>query len=126
MKKQLLSFISVLVPLSLLLFAAQYYTQSIFYSETEFFYSVVSIYAFHFTITLILYLAILSIHNILPDKTGFAFLGFSGLKMLAAIVFLIPLFQADLLNPIPSVFSFFIPYFVYLFLEALFVIKLLK
>ncbi|QLE01002.1 hypothetical protein HX109_05265 [Galbibacter sp. BG1] len=126
MKKQLLSFFKILVPITIVLIGLQYYFQAKIYTETEFFYSVWSIYAFHVVITIVLYIAILSIHKILPHNTGFVFLGFSGLKMLAAIVFLIPLFQASLENPIPTVFSFFIPYFVYLFLEAFFVIKLLK
>ncbi|WP_417443354.1 hypothetical protein [Joostella sp.] len=126
MKQKLIPFLSVLIPLTIILAVAQYFIQANIFPETTFFYSTWIIYTFHFVITLIIYISILAVHNVLPDKTGLAFLAFTGLKMFAAIVFLIPLFQNDMANPIPTVFSFFIPYFIYLFLEAFYVIKLLK
>lgn len=126
MKQKLILYISVLLSLTILLSVAQYIIQTYIFPDVEFFYSLWSIYGFNFIMGLIVYVGILAAHNILPEKTGFTYLAMSGLKMLAAIVFLVPLFQASMENPIPTVFSFFIPYFVYLFLEVFFVIKLLK
>ena len=53
-------------------------------------------------------------------------MGFSLFKMMAAIVFLIPLIQSDLESQIPDVSAFFIPYFLYLFFETLFAVRLLS
>jgi hypothetical protein len=68
----------------------------------------------------------LVIHNNFKDKTGFAFLAFSILKMLFAIVFLLPLITSELENKLPDIFSFFIPYFIFLGVETLFILNLIK
>jgi hypothetical protein len=60
------------------------------------------------------------------DKTGFAFLATSILKMMASIVFLIPLIQSTSINLIPDVFAFFIPYFLFLTFETFFAIRLIN
>lgn len=48
------------------------------------------------------------------------------LKMLVAVVFLIPLIKMQNVSKIPDFISFFIPYFIYLFLEIILTVRLLK
>jgi hypothetical protein len=53
-------------------------------------------------------------------------MGVSLLKMMAAVLFLIPQLQSDIKNQIPDVAAFFIPYFLYLFFETIFAIRLIN
>lgn len=50
----------------------------------------------------------------------------SVIKMMASVVFLIPLLQSDTIDRIPDVTAFFIPYFLYLFFETIFAIRLIN
>ena len=54
------------------------------------------------------------------------FLALFLLKMVAAVVFLIPLIKMENVSKIPDFISFFIPYFIYLFLEIVLTLRLLK
>lgn len=48
------------------------------------------------------------------------------LKMFASIWFLYPFIKSDLINKIPDVINFFIPFFLFLIFEVYFSLKLLK
>lgn len=124
--REFYKFLKVIIPFSLLLFLAQYYMVGSFFKNLSFFYSTGSIYIFHLVITLLSYSFLIFVNKSFPDKTGFAFMGISLLKMMAAVVFLIPLLQSDLKSQIPDVGAFFIPYFLYLFLETFFAIRLIN
>lgn len=124
--QQFYKFLKLLIPFSVVLFFIQYYTIETFFKNISFFYSTWSIYVFHVVITLFSYGFLLFVNKTFADKTGFAFMGFSLIKMMAAIVFLIPLIQSDLKSQIPDVSAFFIPYFLYLFFETLFAVRLLS
>lgn len=123
---QFYKFLKLIIPFSLVLFFIQYYIVASFFQNSIFFYSTWSIYVFHLVITLCSYSFLIFVNKTFPDKTGFAFMGFSLLKMMAAIVFLIPLLQSDLKSQVPDVSAFFIPYFLYLFFETLFAIRLIN
>jgi len=56
----------------------------------------------------------------------FAFMGTSLLKMLAAILFLLPGFLSDDKPSFINILNFFIPYFLFLIFEAIQVIKLIN
>ena len=124
--QQFYNFLYTIFPITLILFFVQYYSISVFFENTSFFYSTWSIYVFHLALTLISYGFLLFVNKTFADKTGFAFMGFSLLKMLAAIVFLIPLLQSDVVSKIPDVSAFFIPYFLFLFTETFFAVRLLN
>lgn len=124
--QQFYNFIYTIFPITLILFFVQYFSISVFFENTLFFYSTWSIYVFHLALTLISYGFLLFVNKTFADKTGFAFMGFSLLKMLAAIVFLIPLLQSDVVSKIPDVSAFFIPYFLFLFTETFFAVRLLN
>lgn len=121
-----LNFSKYLIPFSILLYLTQYLVVSTFFGDISFFYSLWSIYIFHIIITLLSYLFLLFVHKSFPDYTGFAFMGFSLLKMLAAVVFLIPLLQSEMISKIGDVAMFFVPYFLYLFFETFFAIRLIN
>ena len=124
--QQFYNFLYTIIPIAIILFFVQYFSISVFFENTSFFYSTWSIYVFHLALTLISYGFLLFVNKTFADKTGFAFMGFSLLKMLAAIVFLIPLLQSDVVSKIPDVSAFFIPYFLFLFTETFFAVRLLN
>ena len=124
--QQFYNFLYTIFPITLISFFVQYFSISVFFENTSFFYSTWSIYVFHLALTLISYGFLLFVNKTFADKTGFAFMGFSLLKMLAAIVFLIPLLQSDVVSKIPDVSAFFIPYFLFLFTETFFAVRLLN
>ncbi|SHF99138.1 hypothetical protein SAMN05444396_103295 [Flavobacterium segetis] len=119
-------FLITIFPISIVFFFVQYYISASFFKNTSFYYSTWSIYLFHFILTLISYGFLVFVNRTFFDKTGFAFMGFSLIKMMAAIVFLIPLLQSEVVSKIPDVSAFFIPYFLFLFIETFFAIKLLN
>lgn len=92
----------------------------------SFYYPVWKIYAFHFFITLIILSALYFVGKNVPNYIGFTFMGFILLKMGVAIVFLIPLIKLENASKIPDFTSFFIPYFIYLFIEIVLTMRLLK
>lgn len=126
MKSKLFSSILIYIGIALLLYLVQWLIQSQLFTQTDFYYPLWAIYLFHASFAAVIYFTVKFIRGIYPEQAGFAFLALSGFKMLGAIVFLIPLIQSDLLDPIPAVLSFFVPYFLYLLIEVMLVIKLLK
>lgn len=91
-----------------------------------FYYAVWKIYLFHFIVALSILSVLFLISKKAPNYVGYAFLGFVLLKMVAAVVFLIPLIKMENVSKIPDFISFFIPYFIYLFLEIVLTLRLLK
>jgi hypothetical protein len=110
-------FLITILPISIVLFFLQYYITKLFFINISFFYSTWSIYVFHLTLTLLSYGFLLFVSRTFADKTGFAFMGFSLLKMLGAIVFLFPLIQSEILSKIPDVGAFLFPIFYSYFLK---------
>ena len=105
-----LSFLKYLLPFSLLLYLIQYFVVSALFPETYFFYPLWSVYLF----------------MVIATYTGYTFMGLGVIKMLAAVIFLIPLIRSDTENRIPDVAMFFIAYFLFLGFETYKAIQLLK
>ncbi|MBP4141215.1 hypothetical protein MW871_01340 [Flavobacterium sp. I-SCBP12n] len=124
--QQFYKFLKIIIPFSIVLFILQYYLIETFFKNISFYYSTWSIYVFHLVVTLLSYSFLLFVNKTFADKTGFAFMGFSLIKMMASIVFLIPLLQSDLKSQIPDVSAFFIPYFLFLFFETFFAVRLIS
>ncbi|MGY0407086.1 MAG: hypothetical protein ACWIPJ_01825 [Polaribacter sp.] len=125
MKTKFLKFLVVFVPFTLFLFVTQYFIIETLKETRYFFYSTASIYIFHFFATFLIYIFVLFIHKNYENKAGFAFITCGLLKMMAAVVFLIPLIQNKQINALNDVIAFFIPYFFFLVLETVFVVKIL-
>lgn len=126
MKSTLIKFVLFLIPFAIILFLIQYSVAFYVLSEVNLFYSSWAISLFLFLTTFVFYTLLVYIHTLFPDKTGFSFLGFGMLKMFVAILFLIPLIRSDLENKIPATLFFFVSYFLYMFIETLFSIRLLN
>lgn len=126
MKNQLVKFLAKLLPFTIILFIAQYYLINYSLEAYDFFYPTYSIYLFHFLATLIIYLILVWIYHNFKDKTGFAFMGASMFKMLAAIIFLLPMLLNRTGNAFGDLLSFFIPYFIFLVFETFHAVKLIN
>lgn len=120
------SFLKYLVPFTLLLFFAQYYGTAAISQVHDFFYATWSIYLFLFVTTLLIYVLLLFVNANFPDFTGFAFLGTTFVKMMAAVVFLIPLIQSEGRETNLDIAAFFIPYFLFLLFETVFSVRLIN
>ncbi|TXE21243.1 hypothetical protein ES731_02105 [Psychroflexus gondwanensis] len=90
------------------------------------YYSLFSIYVFHIISALAVAAIVQLVYKKSQDHAGFAFMGTSLLKMLAAILFLLPGFLSDDKPSFTNILNFFIPYFVFLIFEAIQVIKLIN
>lgn len=125
MKAKLIPFLRFFIPFSLFLFGLQFVLVN-YFLETDLYYSTVSIYAFHVIATLLIYLFLIYVHNTFRDKTGFAFMGSSLLKMLAAVLFLLPMMLSDVANPFQDMIAFFVPYFLFLIFETVYAVRLIN
>ena len=126
MSLSILNFIKKIIPFSLILFFIHFLVIENFSNSDSFFYSIYAIYLFQIITTALVCFVIIYVNEKFADKTGFAFMALSILKMLAAIIFLVPLIQIDKEQKLPDIIAFFIPYFFFLFFELTFIIKFLN
>lgn len=101
-------------------FALDYFFQILSY------YSLISIYTFHILAALAVLAIIHLVYVKSKDHTGFAFMGTSLLKMLAAVLFLLPGFLSENKPAFINIMNFFVPYFIFLVFETLLVVKLIN
>ena len=125
MKEELINLAKLLIPYTFFLYIIQFYFQTEVLS-IEFYYSLSSIYVFHFISTFVILTSLITIKKFFFEKIGFAFMALSLIKMLASIIFLIPLIKMENIDYIPDVLSFFISYFLFLLFEIMFSVKLLN
>lgn len=125
MKGQLLHFLKGFIPFTILLIAIHYL---IIYNieNVNFYYSLPAIYLFHVIATLIIYLGLILVYHKANEYTGYTFMGAGLLKMLAAVLFLLPMILANTEKPFLNILSFFIPYFLYLIFETYYAVKLIN
>jgi hypothetical protein len=126
MKNQITSFLAKLLPFTIILFITQYLIVIYALEDYEFFYPTYAIYLFHFVATFLIYLLLVWIYQNFRDKAGFAFMGASLIKMLAAIIFLLPMLLNNTGNAFGDLLTFFIPYFLYLVFETFYAVKLIN
>ena len=125
MKNDLLAFLKRLLPFTLLLWLIQFLLQR-YVLEMEFYYSSFSIYLFHFLATFLIYLSLVFVYRNFQENTGFAFMGLSLFKMVAAVIFLLPLILSEVNAVFANILAFFIPYFLYLIFETFYAVKLIN
>ena len=126
MKVPIINFLKRFLPFSIILFLIQFFIVQKLSKSYYFFYSTYAIYLFLAITTTIICFILIYINKKVSDQTGFAFMGLSVIKMLAAVLFLVPLIQLDKMQKLPDIIAFFIPYFAFLFFELIFIIKLLN
>ncbi|WP_318641729.1 hypothetical protein [Flavobacterium ardleyense] len=126
MMSKFLNFLKYFIPFVAILFSLQYFITAQLAAKTPLFYPLWTIYLFHVVSVIVVFSALLAVHNLYKEYTGYAFMGATLMQMLAAVVFLIPLIKAKLAEPVPDIAAFFIPYFLFLFFETIFAIKIIN
>lgn len=125
-KKRQIAFLLQLVGVSVVLFAIHSYLLYHFAKDVLFFFPIWQVYTFHVFITLLFY-SVINYKFSNGQKNVFnLFMVLTFLKMILAILFLLPLLLSDFENKQPDVFNFFIPYFMYLFFEVFSLTKFLQ
>ena len=117
-KKRQSTFVIQLLVASVLLFGIHSYLLHYFAGETTFFFPVWQVYTFHIIVTFLLFTVINYKYSNGNTQIFNTFMVSTFLKMILAILFLLPLLMADFENKQPDVFNFFIPYFLFLFFEV--------
>ena len=125
MQTKTISFLKLFIPFSIFLFLIQFALVNYIF-KIELYYSILAIYGFHFIATFLIFLFLVFVHKTFSDKTGFAFMACSLLKMLAAVLFLLPIMLNDTSNPFQDIVAFFIPYFLFLIFETVYAVKLIN
>ncbi len=125
MQKKTISFLKGFLPFSIILFLIQYWLVNDLL-KPDLYYSTLAIYGFHTIATFLIYMFLAFVHNTFSDKTGFAFMACSLLKMLAAVLFLLPVMLNDVANPFQDLMAFFIPYFLFLIFETFYAVRLIN
>jgi len=110
-KKRQISFLVQILLISIALFGLHNYLLFYFGKEISLFFPIWHIYIFHLIITTILYTLINYRYSTGRMNVFNLFMGATFLKMIIAILFLLPLLLSDFENKQPDVFNFFIPYF---------------
>lgn len=95
-------------------------------NQTDLFYPAWKTYVFHLAGSIFLCATLYFVHKISFESTGYAFVGLTFLKMVLAIAFLYPLISSDKADYIPDVAAFFLPYFIYLTLDVIFAVRILR
>lgn len=125
-KKNQINFLIQAVLVTLALFGIHSYLIHHFGKEFLFFFPLWQLYLFQFIITTALYTLINYRYNSGKKDIFNTFMIATFLKMILAIVFLLPLLVSDFENKQPDVFNFFIPYFLFLFFEIFSLTKFLQ
>ena len=125
MTKEITSFIIKLIVFTLLLFGVHYYILNQFFDGNLQF-TLYTIYAFNAILVIIVY-SVISYKNKQGSKKMYQlFLGLTILKMVLAVVFLLPLFLGKSAHAQLEVINFFIPYFIFLGFEIFSLNKFLQ
>ena len=124
--KNQLSFLLPSAGLATVLFGIHWYLLEHFASETIFFFPLWQIYVFHFVVTSLIFLIINYRLSLGKTDVFNIFILATFLKMVVSIVFLLPLILSNFENKLPDVLNFFIPYFLFLFMEVISVLKILN
>lgn len=126
MKNYFIRFFIRLIPFTILLFIIQYLVVTYLLGQVDFYYQTFAIYLFHFLTTLIIYLGLLLVYRNFREYTGYGFMAASFLKMVAAIVFLLPMLLNYEDHAFENLLAFFIPYFLFLIFETYYAVKLIN
>lgn len=124
MKNKFVRFTTVLTVVMLLVLSLQYLFSSPYpglYIESSLFEG----HILNFVLTVSSFGVLCIFTKMKSSFVGFAFMGFSVLKMILTILFLLPMFKNESLKSIDYVLQFFSIYFFYLILELWFTFRLL-
>ena len=125
-KSRQLAFLVQVIVVTLVLLGIHAYLLSHFAKNSNYLIPIWQIYIFHFTVTTLLYSVINFQYSRGKTEIFNLFMGFTFLKMILAIVFLLPVLLSDIEKKQPDIFNFFIPYFFYLFFEVYSITRFLQ
>ena len=125
-KSRQLAFLVQVVVVTLVLLGIHAYLLSHFAKNSNYLIPIWQIYIFHFTVTTLLYSVINFQYSRGKTEIFNLFMGFTFLKMILVIVFLLPVLLSDIEKKQPDIFNFFIPYFFYLFFEVYSITRFLQ
>lgn len=125
MKKKLVPFAITITIFTLILFLLHLWVDKNVF-KADLFYSLPVLYLFHILATLLVYILIVLVFFNYKQYTGYAFMGGSLFKMLAAVAFLFPMLLNNTGDAFINLLYFFIPYFLFLFLETFYAVKLIN
>lgn len=125
-KSRQLAFLVQVVVVTLVLLGIHAYLLSHFAKNSNYLIPIWQIYMFHFTVTTLLYSVINFQYSRGKTEIFNLFMGITFLKMILAIVFLLPVLLSDIEKKQPDIFNFFIPYFFYLFFEVYSITRFLQ
>lgn len=125
MAKEIRLFLIKLISLSLLLFLVHSCILVQLFPG-ELYFPLWSIYTFNAVLVFTIYITVRYYSGKELQSTFKIFMGLSALKMLLAILFLLPLFLGKSDRPQTEIFNFFIPYFLLLILEITGLTKFLQ
>jgi hypothetical protein len=125
MTKETIRFIIKLSILTVILFAVHYYILGQFF-EGKLYFPVWTIYAFNAVLVLLVYSLITYKNKQGSKKMYQLFLGLTIIKMILAIIFLLPLFFGKSEHAQLEVINFFMPYFLFLGFEIFSLNKFLQ
>ena len=115
-----------LVLFTLILFVIHDLTIHNFFDAFDFYFDTWKIYVFHFLTVLGVIYLLYKRSKTKPKSVFYVFIALSMVKMLAALIFLSPLFFNKEVDALAPVFGFFIPYFLFLAIESLIALRILN
>lgn len=115
--KDSLSFLIKLLLFSTILCGVHYYMVYNFLAESVLYFPLWTIYLFNAVMVFVVYFIVSYKVSNGSDKAFQIFLGLTSVKMLLAIIFLLPVFMGKAENKTLEAFNFFIPYFFFLGFE---------
>ena len=124
MKTSFFKLTAYLLVLTLVLVAVQY--AILYFTTVTLFYAVWQIYLFHFLLAFMTCSLLLFFASIDKSKSGIVFIVCSLLKMVAMVVFLLPMMLHSKIDMFSNIMIILIPYLIYLTFETLYVNKLLN
>ena len=116
-KKDLGMFATKLLGFAGVLLAVHYYIFYNFFSELELYLPIWSVYVFNVVLVFAVYAIINYQMTNASDQVLNIFLGSTMVKMVLALVFLLPIFLDKTPHVKTEIFNFFIPYFLFLGFE---------
>lgn len=126
MSKDYRNFLISLIGFTALLLGVHYYIFFNFFNEYLLYFPLWSIYLFNAVLVFIVYTLINYKVSGGDTKVYQLFLTLTVIKMILAVIFLLPIFLGKSENPKVEVFNFFIPYFLLLIFEIISLNKFFK
>ncbi len=123
---KIIRFLQYFIPFTLFLFFSQQFVINNYCPNIELFNSMKSIYLFLASLFLSSFVLFLIVNVYFFNQSGYAFMAFGIIKMIASVFFLMPLINSNKIDKTTDVLMFFAPFFLFLFFETIHSVKILN